>query len=671
MVYQTPDLAHRAAELREQIDHHNYRYYVLDDPQIADAEYDALLRELQELEAAHPELKTPDSPTQREGAQPLTEFGEVHHGEQMLSLENIFADEALDEFVRRVREAVGEDTAYIGEPKLDGSSLSLTYENGVLVRAGTRGDGRVGEDVTANVRTVRTVPLRLRGSGWPALMEVRGEVVIRRDDFEHLNARRLEQGEKPFANPRNAAAGSLRQLDPRLTAQRPLTFFTFGLGRTDTPVADTHEAVLARLREWGFLVYDRVARLTDADEMRAYYQALLRDRDDLPFEIDGIVYKVDDMGAREELGATARAPRWAVAYKLPAVEASTRVNEIWASVGRTGVLTPVAELEPVEVGGVTVSRATLHNLDEVRRKDVREGDTVLIRRAGDVIPEVISVLSERRADDAQAWEMPERCPVCDSDVVRLEGEAAHRCVGGLYCSAQRMGAILHFASRRALDIEGLGEKLVAQLVERDWVKTPADLYALSHEQLAGLDRMGDKSADNLRKALDRSRDTTFARFLYALGINQVGEVTANSLAEHFGDLEPLLVADEEALCAVPDIGPTVAQSIVLFFAEPHNREVIDALRQAGVRWEVVERPSGGALAGKTFVLTGTLPNLTRDQARARIEAAGGRVVGSVSSKTDYVVAGEKAGSKLDKAQRLKVTVLDEEQLLALLSPSDS
>ncbi len=660
--------AERVAQLRQLINYHNYRYYVLDDPQIADAEYDQLLRELQELEAAHPELITPDSPTQRVGAAPLAAFGEVRHGQPLLSLENIFSDEDLQEFDRRVREGLGRDkVVYVAEPKLDGLSVNLRYQDGVLVQAGTRGDGQVGEDVTANIRTIRTVPLRLQGEGWPALLEVRGEVVIRRADFERLNATRLEQGEKTFANPRNAAAGSLRQLDPRITAARPLSFFTFGTGQSSSAIASTHWEVLQRLREWGFLVYDQIQRVEGIDGCREYYRRLVEQRDELPFEIDGVVYKVDDLAARDELGVTARAPRWAAAHKLPAMEATTRVDRIWASVGRTGVLTPVAELEPVVVGGVTVSRATLHNLDEVRRKDVRPGDTVLVRRAGDVIPEVMAVVSERRPEDSQPWEMPARCPVCDSEVVRLDGEAAHRCMGGLFCPAQRVGAILHFASRRAMDIEGLGEKLVHQLVDKGWVRTPADLYSLSHERLAGLERMGDKSADKLLAAIDRSRNTTLARFLYALGISQVGEVTAAQLAQHFGDLDPLMEASEEALQAVPDVGPVVAQSIAHFFAEPHNREVIAALRAAGVQWEKVERPAKGPLVGKSFVLTGTLPTLTREEAKARIQAAGGRVVSSVSAKTDYVVAGDNPGSKLEKAERLKVPILDEQALLSLLA----
>ncbi|MFP4132449.1 MAG: NAD-dependent DNA ligase LigA, partial [Thiohalospira sp.] len=550
---------------------------------------------------------------------------------------------------------------YVCEPKLDGLSVNLRYEDGRLVQAGTRGDGRVGEDITANIRTIRSVPLRLRAESPPEQVEVRGEVVIRRRDFERLNEQRLSRDERPFANPRNAAAGSLRQLDPRVTAHRPLTLFTFGTGAASEPLGARHSEVLARLRDWGFRVNERVEQVQGLEGCLDYHRRLLEDRDRLDYEVDGAVYKVDDLAAREELGFTARAPRWAIAHKLPAREASTRVEEILASVGRTGVITPVAALEPVTVGGVTVSRATLHNLDEVRRKDVRVGDTVLVRRAGDVIPEVVGVLTERRPADAAPWQMPERCPACGSEVVRLDDEAAHRCMGGLYCPAQRMGAILHFVSRRAMDIDGLGEKLVAQLVETERVRTVVDLYRLTASDLLGLERMGEKSTANLLAAIDRSRRTTLPRFLYALGISQVGEVTARALAEHFGDLDALMQADEEALTQVPDVGPVVAQSVARFFAQPHNREVIDGLREAGITWE---RPGGaaasrGPLAGRTFVLTGALEGYTRDEARGRIEALGGRVTSSVSKKTDYVVAGADPGSKRDKAERLGVTLLDE------------
>jgi DNA ligase (NAD+) len=510
--------------------------------------------------------------------------------------------------------------------------------------------------------------LRLRGSDWPARVEVRGEVVIRKADFQRLNETREEKGERPFANPRNAAAGSLRQLDPRLTAQRPLTFFTYALGESSSEVADSQWSILQRLREWGFAVYEGVRRAEGVEECLAYYHHIMDERDALPFEIDGVVYKVNDLASQQRLGFTARAPRWAIAHKLPAREATTVVESIEPSVGRTGVVTPVANLRPVQVGGVTVTHATLHNLDEVRRKDVRAGDTVMVRRAGDVIPEIVGVVTEKRPEGAAEWEMPEVCPVCGSEVLRLDDQAAHRCVGGLFCPAQRMGAILHFASRRAMDIDGLGEKIVEQLVSRGLVHTVADLFALTHEQLASLERMADKSADNLRRGIDASRQTTLPRFLYALGISEVGEVTARRVAEYFGDLDPLMAATEAELVEVPDVGPVVAHSINHFFAQPHNREVIDALRAAGVTWEPIEVKSAAAmpLADKTFVLTGALESYSRDEAKARIEGLGGRVTGSVSSKTDYVVVGADPGSKRDKAEKLGVTLLDEDAFRELV-----
>jgi len=664
--------AERAAELRRLLNYHDYRYYVLDDPEIADVEYDHLLRELQALEREHPELVTPDSPTQRVGAAPVKAFGEVRHGIPMLSLDNAFSDEELLDFDRRVRERLGvERVRYVCEPKLDGLSMNLRYQDGVLVQAGTRGDGVTGEDITPNMRTVRTVPLRLHGSGWPALLEVRGEVVIRRLDFEALNRRRLEQGEKVFANPRNAAAGSVRQLDPRITAERPLTFFPYGVGEISAPIADSHWEILQKLREWGFKLNDQLQLVEGADGCLAYFQRLAGQRDQLPFEIDGVVYKVDDLAARDRLGFTSRAPRWAIAHKLPAVEATTCLLNILPSVGRTGVITPVADLEPVAVGGVIVSRATLHNLDEVRRKDVRPGDTVMVRRAGDVIPEITAVVLDKRPADAQPWEMPTQCPVCGSEVMRIDGEAAHKCMGGLYCPAQVEGALLHFAQRKAADIEGLGDKLVEQLVQRGMVRSVAGLYTLTRDQLLTLERMGEKSADNLLGAIERSKDTTLPRFLYGLGIPQVGQVTATQLARHFGDLEPLMNATEEELTAVQDVGPVVAHSIAHFFAQPHNREVVEQLLAAGVRWPPVERPQAdSAFSGKTFVLTGTLQSMTRDEAKARIEALGGKASGSVSAKTDYLVAGESAGSKLTKAQSLGVRILDEAAFLALLAEQE-
>ena len=655
----------RAASLREQLEHHNYRYYVLDDPEISDAEYDRLMDELQGLESDYPALKTPSSPTQRVGAAPLSEFSESRHETPMQSLANAFESGDVEDFDRRLRESLGVGSVeYVGEPKLDGTSINLHYVDGALVEAATRGDGEVGEDITANARTIGSIPLQLRTDQPPARLEVRGEVVIRHRDFERLNQTRLERGERLFANPRNAAAGSLRQLDSRITASRPLTLFAFGIGHCSEAMPETHYAVLQQLREWGFLINDRVERLTGAAGCLDYHERLVEDREQLDYEIDGAVYKVNDRSAWDRLGSTARAPRWALAHKLPAREATTLLEDIIPSVGRTGVITPVAALSPVEVGGVTVSRATLHNLDEVQRKDVRVGDTVMIRRAGDVIPEVVSVVASQRPADARPWSMPERCPVCGSDVVRLDDEAAHRCMGGLFCPAQRVGAIMHFVSRRAMDIDGLGEKLVEQLVERERVATVVDLYRLTRSDLLGLDRMGEKSSDNLLKAIAASRQTTLARFLYALGISQVGEVTAKNLAGHFAGLEPLMAADEEALVEVPDIGPVVAESITRFFAQSHNREVIDGLIEAGVHWpDPQSQTAPGAddlpLAGKTFVLTGSLEAFTRDEAKARIEQLGGKVTSSVSGKTDYVVAGADPGSKRDKAEALGVTLLDE------------
>lgn len=661
----TPDTAQaRAAVLREQLEYHNHRYYVLDDPEISDSEYDRFMAELQDLESQYPTLKTPASPTQRVGTAPQSEFAESRHNQPMQSLANAFESEDVKDFDRRIRELLGVDAvAYVGEPKLDGISINLHYIDGELVEAATRGDGEVGEDITANARTIGSIPLSLRTDKAPARLEVRGEVVIRHQDFERLNQQRLARGERPFANPRNAAAGSLRQLDSRITARRPLTMFAFGIGACSEPIAQTHEQVLQTLKEWGFLINERVALLDGADGCLAYYDQLVEARDQLDYEVDGAVYKVNDRSAWAQLGSTARAPRWALAHKLPAREATTLLEDIIPSVGRTGVITPVAALAPVEVGGVIVSRATLHNLDEVHRKDVRVGDTVMIRRAGDVIPEVMSVVTSKRPEGAEPWSMPAQCPVCGSDVVRIDDEAAHRCMGGLFCAAQRMGAIMHFVSRRAMDIDGLGEKLIEQLVERERVATVVDLYRLTRADLLGLERMGEKSSDNLLKAIDASRETTLARFLYALGISQVGEVTAKNLARFFVELEPLMEADEQALIEVPDVGPVVAESIRRFFEQPHNREVIEGLIAAGVHWPKPQGQDASAaqqsLSGQTFVLTGALQAFTRDEAKARIEALGGKVTSSVSSKTDYVVAGADPGSKRDRAEALGVKLLDE------------
>lgn len=660
----------RAARLREEIERHNHRYYVLDDPLISDAEYDRLFRDLQALEAEHPGLRTPDSPTQRVGAAPAAEFVQATHRQPMLSLNNAFDDAEVEAFDRRIREALGVDAVeYAVEPKFDGLAISLVYERGVLTCGATRGDGYTGEDVTANLRTVRSIPLQLP-AGAPALLEVRGEVLMLRADFQSLNRRQEEQGAKPFANPRNAAAGSLRQLDSRITAGRKLTFYAYGLGDVDASVQPgTHSELIELIKKNRFLVAPECDRVSGLSGLLDYYRRIGAMRSSLPYDIDGVVYKVNSIRAQRELGFVSRAPRFAVAHKFPAEEATSLVLGIDIQVGRTGALTPVARLQPVFVGGVNVTNATLHNEDEVRRKDVHIGDTVVVRRAGDVIPEVVRVATAgaRRAEDR--FEMPARCPVCESAVVRSEGEAIARCSGGLYCSAQRKQALLHFASRRAMDIEGLGDRLVEQLVDLDLVRTPADLYdKLDEHRLAALDRMAEKSAANVMAAIRKSRETTLPRLIYALGIRNVGETTARDLAVHFGTLDALADAGVEALQQVPDVGPVVAESVAQFFAEPHNREVISGLQAAGIHYEAVApRPAAtGAAAGRSFVLTGTLPTLTRDDAKARIEAAGGKVSGSVSKKTDFVVAGADAGSKLEKAQALGVRVIDEQALLDLL-----
>lgn len=669
----------RAAWLRGEIERHNHAYYVLDAPTIPDAEYDKLFRELQDLEQQYPGLLTADSPTQRVGAPPLREFQPHAHGVPMLSLNNAFEPEEVEAFDKRVRDGLETIAAidYAVEPKFDGLAISLTYENGIFSRGATRGDGVTGEEVTPNLRTLRDIPLRLQGEGWPKLIEIRGEVLMFKADFAELNTRQRERGDKEFANPRNAAAGSLRQLDSRITAGRPLSFFAYGVGLgADAVAATTHAELMDRLAAWGFPVAAERRVVQGARGLLAYFNEIGEKRPGLPYDIDGVVYKVNRLDWQAVLGFVSRAPRFAIAHKFPAEEALTEVLGIDVQVGRTGAITPVARLKPVFVGGVTVTNATLHNADEVRRKDVRVGDTVIVRRAGDVIPEVVtSVLEKRPMRDLfggeplhPPFELPENCPECGSRVVKGEDEAIARCTGGLYCPAQRKQALWHFAARRAMDIEGLGDKLVDQLVEAGLVHTPADLYALMVEQLAGLERMGEKSARNLVDAIAASRQTTLARFIFALGIRNVGEATARDLAKYFGSLDALLVADVDALQAVPDVGPIVAESIAAFFGEAHNREVIDGLRRAGVHWPEGEPESAGSqlLAGKTLVLTGTLPTLKRDEAKARIEAAGGKVAGSVSKKTDYVVAGEEAGSKLEKALELGVPVIDEAALLSLL-----
>ena len=679
------DVLARATALRREIERHNYAYYVLDQPTIPDAEYDRLFRELQALEAAHPELVTPDSPTQRVGGKPLEGFATVRHAVPMLSIRTETDTEAsgAQAFDARVRRELGRGEGdppveYSAELKFDGLAINLRYEYGVLVQAATRGDGETGEDVTQNVRTVRAIPLHLNMESPPTVLEVRGEVFMRRDDFERYNERQRAAGKPTLVNPRNGAAGSIRQLDPAIAAQRPLSFFAYGLGEVQgwKNAPATHSATLDALAVLGVPVCDERITGLGAAALIAFHDDIAVRRDSLKFDIDGVVYKVNRFDLQRELGFVTREPRWAVAHKYPAQEEMTVVEAIEVQVGRTGALTPVARLAPVFVGGVTVTNATLHNQDEIDRKDVRVGDTVIVRRAGDVIPEVVAAVLDRRPDpEPPRFNILQRypvCPECGSHVVRLEGEAAARCSGGLFCPAQRKQALLHFASRRAMDIEGLGDKLVDQLVDRGLVHTPADVYDLSLETLAGLERMAEKSAANLLAAIETSKATTLARFTFALGIRNVGETTAKDLAKHFGSLDKLIEATETDLLAVRDVGPIVAQSIIQFFAEPHNLDVVNKLRAAGVRWpeSAGMQQSAGILAGKTLVLTGTLPTLTRDAAKEKIEAAGGKVAGSVSKKTDYVVAGEEAGSKLAKAQELGVTILDEAGLLALLEPSD-
>jgi len=664
--------AARAEKLRRELEHHNYRYYVLDDPEISDAAYDRLMRELIELEQAFPELVTADSPTQRVGAAPVAEFGEVRHAVPMLSLENAFEDADVAAFDRRIRERLEgrAEIDYLAEPKLDGLAVSLRYDHGQFVQAATRGDGTRGEDVTHNVRTLDSVPLRLRGR-CPVILEVRGEVFMPAAGFEALNARAAERGEKTFANPRNAAAGSLRQLDPRVTAGRPLEIFFYGLGAvsSDWPLPERQGEMLEQLRGWGLRVSPDRAVVHGVEGCLQYYRVMGQKRDRLDYEIDGVVYKVDRLDWQRALGFVSRAPRWAIAHKFPAREETTVVRDVEFQVGRTGALTPVARLEPVSVGGVTVSNATLHNMDEIERKDLRIGDTVVVHRAGDVIPEVVKVVREKRPAGARKVTMPVRCPVCGSEIVRAEGEAIARCSGGLFCAAQRKESLRHFASRRAMDIEGLGTRLIDQLVDRNLVGSPADLYALTVEQIAGLERMAQKSAQNLLEALNGSKQTTLARFLYALGIRDVGEATAAALAGHFGTLEALEQANEDELQQVPDIGPVVATHVLGFFRQTHNLEVIAALRAAGVRWpsaRAARTSEKRPLEGRIFVLTGTLTGMTRDQARDAIVALGGKVTDSVSRKTSFVVAGESPGSKLDKATRLGVPVLEQSAFLDLL-----
>lgn len=694
----------RITHLRQQIEDANYRYYVLDNPNIPDAEYDRLLRELEGLEAAHPELASPESPTQRVGNVPSAKFAQVRHTVPMLSLANAFSPEEIHEFVARIGRETGDfEPVFSTEPKLDGLAISLRYEEGRFVRGATRGDGATGEDVTANLRTVKAIPLRLRGHGVPRVLEVRGEVYMPKAAFERYNEWARAHNERTLANPRNGAAGSLRQLDPRITAQRPLAFFAYSLGEVEGfTLPSTHSQTLAVLRDFGLPVCPQVGTARGADGLLAYFEKIGGLRDTLPYDIDGVVYKLDRYDQQRAMGFVSRAPRWAIAHKFPAQEEATTVESIEVSVGRTGAITPFAVFTPTHVGGVVVTKATLHNADQVARLAVRKGDTVIIRRAGDVIPEVVRVIEERRPHDAhgrplhEPFVMPTHCPACGSAIERVEGEVVARCTGGLYCPAQRIQALFHFASRRAMDIDGLGERFITALVEFDYVHSVADLYKLTLEDFLEMKRRADASeqvpsgderdrvaaasagkggkvatrwAENLIAAIDASRKTTLERVLYALGIRDVGESTARTLARHFGSLDAIMAADEETLRTVPDIGPVVAARIAHFFAEPHNREVIAALRANGVHWKEAapQRASEGPLSGQTVVLTGGLESMSRDEAGAKLEALGAKVSGSVSKKTSFVVAGEAAGSKLAKAQELGVEIWDEERLLAFLA----
>ncbi|GAB6259850.1 NAD-dependent DNA ligase LigA [Photobacterium sp. R1] len=666
------DIQARLASLREQLTYHGYLYYVEDNPEVPDAEYDRLMQELLKLEAAHPELITPDSPSQRVGGEPLAAFTQVSHEIPMLSLDNAFSDDDLTNFNRRLTErlAAAAEVSYCCEPKLDGLAVSLMYENGVLVQAATRGDGTTGENITANVKTIRAIPLKLRGEGWPVRLEVRGEVFMPKQGFDDLNARALKKGEKTFANPRNAAAGSLRQLDPRITATRPLSFYAYSVGVVEgAELAGSQYERLCQLKGWGLPMCPETRLLHSLEEVIAFYLGIGEKRQQLSYEIDGVVIKVDDIAQQQQLGFVARAPRWAIAYKFPAQEEMTVLNHVEFQVGRTGAITPVAKLEPVSVGGVTVSNATLHNADEIARLGVMIGDTVIIRRAGDVIPQVVSVVMSRRPEGALPIEFPSECPVCQSAVERVEGEAVARCSGGLICQAQRKEALKHFVSRKALDVDGCGTKVIEQLVDKEMVATPADLFKLSAGKLTGLERMGPKSAQKLVDAFQAARTTTLPRFLYSLGIREVGEATAANLANHFLTLEAVMAATEEQLIEVPDVGSVVAAHVYNFFREAHNRDVITDLLAQEIHWPEIEKPSEDValpLAGKVVVLTGTLSQLSRSDAKAALQAMGAKVTGSVSKKTDLLVAGEAAGSKLAKAQELGIEIWDESELLAQL-----
>lgn len=660
-------------KLREQIDEHNYRYYVLDDPKISDVEYDRLFQHLKKVEDQHPELITPDSPTQRVGAAPLREFAQVQHKIAMLSLENAFTNENMTAFDQRIRERLGartdikSDIEYCCEPKLDGIAMSIRYKNGLLIQAATRGDGETGEDVTANIKTIKMIPLRLRGNDFPRIFDVRGEIFMSKKGFEQLNKQAEKKGGKTFANPRNAAAGSVRQLDPRITASRPLELYCYGIGVVeDYDLPEKQNEILECLNKWGLRVSPLIKVVHGVDGCLDYYKRMAAERNKLPFEIDGVVYKVNNIAEQKKLGFVTRAPRWAIAHKFPAEEVRTKLESVEFQVGRTGALTPVARLKPVHVHGVTVSNATLHNMDEINHKDIQVGDTVIVRRAGDVIPEVVGVDKAHRHKDAKKIVLPKHCPVCQSAIEQVEGQAVARCTGGLICPAQRKETIKHFASRRAMDIEGLGDKLVEQLIDTKLISSVADIYELTQDQLENLERMGKKSAQNLLEQIEKSKNTTFARFLYALGIREVGEATAKALAMHYRNFHALQSASEESLQSVPDIGPVVAAHIAHFFHEPHNRNIINKLIKAGVHWQEVQENKHLPLMGKTFVLTGTLSDMPRDEAKERLEKLGAKVTGTVSSKTSFVVVGADPGSKYDKAKELGVPILEDKEFHGFL-----
>ncbi|WP_152831395.1 NAD-dependent DNA ligase LigA [Shewanella psychropiezotolerans] len=660
------------AELTDTLNGHNYRYYVDDAPSIPDAEYDRLLKQLKALETEHPEYCFPDSPTQRVGGVPLAKFDQITHLKPMLSLDNVFSDEEFEAFYNRINDKTETAPTFCCEPKLDGLAVSILYRDGVYERAATRGDGKTGEDITENVRTIRSIPMKLRGDNFPPLLEVRGEVIMPKQAFDSLNERARAKGEKEFVNPRNAAAGSLRQLDSKITASRSLGFYAYALGVVEPEtwgLADHHYGQLMQLKSWGFPVSAEVKQCDSVSDVIAYYTDIMTRRSALAYEIDGVVIKVDNIAQQLKLGFVAKAPRWATAFKFPAQEEMTLLEGVDFQVGRTGAVTPVARLKPIFVGGVTVSNATLHNADEIARLGVKIKDTVIVRRAGDVIPQIVAIVAEKRPDDASEIEFPQTCPVCDSLVERIEGEAVARCTGGLFCEAQRKEAIKHFASRKALDIDGMGDKVVEQLIDKELVESPADLFKLSASAITMLDRMGLKSATNLVAAIEVAKKTTFSCFLYALGIREVGEATAANLANYFKSLDKLKAANAEEFIKVDDVGTIVAQHLTHFFAQPHNLEVVDSLIEAGVNWPVIEEVAEESLSlkGQTWVLTGTLTQLNRNDAKAQLQALGAKVAGSVSKNTDCLVAGEAAGSKLTKAQDLGIKILDEEGLLALLA----